>query len=89
MQALLPFLWTGTITDCFYCIGKCRCDRLKVYLSTATTTVEHPLLIKPGKSTSPTDLVGLSLLTAFWMWNDDDDDDDDDTKINFGGGNWQ
>jgi len=38
---------------------------MKVYLSTGTTIVEPPIVIKPGMSSSPTDLVGLSLLTAF------------------------
>jgi hypothetical protein len=38
---------------------------MKMYLSTGTTIVEPPVLVKPGMSSSPTDLVGLSLLTAF------------------------
>jgi hypothetical protein len=38
-----------------------------MYLSTGTTIVEPPLIIKQGMSSSPTGLVGLSLLTAFSM----------------------
>jgi len=36
-----------------------------MYLSTGSTVVEPPIIIKPGMLSSPTDLVGLSLLTAF------------------------
>jgi len=38
---------------------------MKMYLSTSTTVVEPPIIIKPGMLSSPADLVGLSLLTAF------------------------
>jgi len=38
-----------------------------MYLSTGSTIVEPPIIIKPGMSSSPTDVVGLSLLTAFSM----------------------
>lgn len=54
------------ITDCFDCIGNCYLIHwMKMYLSTGTTVVEPPIIIKPGMLSSPADLVGLSLLTAF------------------------
>jgi hypothetical protein len=38
---------------------------MKMHLSTGTTIVEPRVIIKPGMSSSTTDMVGLSLLTAF------------------------
>jgi hypothetical protein len=66
MQAQLSCLKTGTITDCFHCIGKCCCDtlRLEMYLITRTKIVEHPSIMQ-SEMLSPTDLVGLSHLTVF------------------------
>jgi hypothetical protein len=62
----LPLLNTGTTADSFHAAGKYCCVRLKlkICLRIGLKISEQPFMIKPGISSSPTDLKGFSLLMA-------------------------
>jgi hypothetical protein len=62
----LPFLNTGTTADYFHAAGKYCCVRLKlkICLRIGIQIYEQPFMIKPGISSSLTDLEGFSLLMA-------------------------
>jgi hypothetical protein len=57
----LPLLNTGTTAASFHAAGKYCWVRLKlnICLKIRIKTLEQPFMIKPGISSSPTDLEGL------------------------------
>jgi hypothetical protein len=71
MEALLPFLKTGTMAACFHSVGKYCWDRLrlKICLRTGMKISEQSVITKLGIPSSPTALEGFRRLRTLQISN--------------------